>query len=177
MRSGRSALVTGLSGLARIRQAIRGRWMLRDCDVVGSWSRVMSGRPIVDNRGYIELGSRTRFMCEFGPIELRTAPGGRLEIGARTGINYGTSFQVVHRSPSARTSTGRPSSRCDTGVSSSPTGYGSSMVIPDSVWLAAASQCCGSKIGSGAIITAGSVVDGEIRPTSSLVVFGEASEH
>ena len=55
----------------------------------------MFGRPIVDNQGRIELGSRVRLMSEFAPVELRTAPSGRLVIGERTGINYGTSFHVV----------------------------------------------------------------------------------
>ncbi|MDQ1423989.1 MAG: hypothetical protein QOD72_1487 [Acidimicrobiaceae bacterium] len=140
MRDGRSTLVHGLSGLARIGQAIRGRWLLRDCDVVGSWSRVMSGCPIVDNRGYIELGSRTRFMCEFGPIELRTAPGGRLVIGARTGINYGTSFHVLQSVTVGKNVDVGPYciiSDADTGsVERSDQATARPVVIEDGVWLA-----------------------------------------
>src|SRR5262245_44778863 len=92
----RGHLVASGTGLVvRLAQVARAHWPLRRCSRIGRWTRVMFGRPIVDNRGRIELGSRVRLMSEFAPVELRTAPSGRLVIGERTGINYGTSFHVV----------------------------------------------------------------------------------
>ena len=72
----RPSLGKQLRGLVRRGlEFARGRPLLARCDVVGRWTRVTSGRPIIDNRGRIELGARTRLACKYGPIELRTEPG------------------------------------------------------------------------------------------------------
>ena len=112
---------------------------------------------------------RTRFLCEFAPVELRTAPGGRLVIGERTGINYGTSFHAVESITIGRNVDIGPHciiSDADTGSVDHPDrATVAPVVIGDDVWLASrVTVLPGSNIGAGAMITAGSVVDGDIPP-------------
>jgi FkbH-like protein len=149
------------------RQVLQGRRFLRACDAVGPMPRVMSGRLIVENHGYIELGERTRFMCEFAPLELRTSTGGRLTIGSRTGINYGTTIEAVESITIGERVDMGPYcvvSDSDTGTAQRPTEARSRpIVIEDDVWLASrVTVLPGSTIGRGSIITAGSVVSGAI---------------
>jgi FkbH-like protein len=130
-------------------------------------TRVVGRRPIVDNRGYIELGRKARLLCEFAPVELRTAPHGRLIIGCRTGINYGTTFEAVESvSVGANVDIGPHCiiTDADTGSADRPhDAQTRPVVIEDGVWLASrVTVLPGSRIGAGSIITAGSVVDGEI---------------
>ena len=85
------------SAAAKATEIVVGRRKLAACDVVGRWSRVRSGRAIIDNAGRIEIGARTRLTCNYGPIELRTAPGARLTIGSRTAINFTTLIDAAER--------------------------------------------------------------------------------
>lgn len=169
MRAARRAMAAPLGGITKLLQAARGRWALRGCDHVGAWSRAIHGRPIVVNHGFIDVGARTRFMSEFAPIELRTSANGRLIIGERTGINYGTSFHVVGSVTIGRNVDMGPHcliSDADTGSSDrADCAVAAPIVIGDDVWLASrVTVLPGSTIGDGAIITAGSVVDGDIPP-------------
>jgi FkbH-like protein len=155
--------------VTRVAQVVQARWALRSCNRVGKWTRAMFGRPIVENRGSIVLGPRTRFMSEFAPVELRTAPGGELVIGERTGINYGTSFNVVRSVTVGRNVDIGPHciiTDADTGSVDHPhQAEARPVVIGDGVWLASrVTVLPGSTIGEGAIIAAGSVVDGAIPP-------------
>lgn len=74
------------------------RYYLRRCTRLGRWVRVQ-GRPLVQNRGIIEIGDRTMIFSTTVRAELVTQPGGRLEIGEQSCINYGVSLsahQLVH---------------------------------------------------------------------------------
>jgi FkbH-like protein len=149
-------------------EAAAGRVYLRECDVVGPWARVV-GRPRIENRGSIEIGSRTRLVCDFAPVELRTGADGTIRIGARCAINFGTAISAA-RSVTlgdrvsigpyciiADTEQGDPDSAGE--VAAQP------VVIADGVWLASrVTVLPGARIGEGAVVTAGSVVEGEIPP-------------
>ncbi|HEY1279356.1 MAG TPA: HAD-IIIC family phosphatase [Acidimicrobiales bacterium] len=154
---------------SRLGQVLRARWTLRSCDRIGRWTRTMFGPPIIENNGSIELGDRTRLMSEFAPVELRTAKGGRLVIGERTGINYGTSFHVVESVTVGRNVDMGPHcivTDADTGSVDQPERASTRpVVIGDGAWLASrVTVLPGSTIGAGSIIAAGSVVDGPIPP-------------
>ena len=95
MKGGRAKLTDAATSAIKLAQVVRGRWDLRSCDHVGRWSRAMFGRLVVENHGTIEIGARVRFMSEFAPVELRTGKDGRLTIGDRTGINYGTAIHAM----------------------------------------------------------------------------------
>src|ERR1700710_2134813 len=61
---------------------------LRACNKVGAWARTAGGAPFIDNLGRIELGSHVLLTSTFSPVQLSTVPGGVIEIGDRTIINF-----------------------------------------------------------------------------------------
>lgn len=77
------------------RQVALARLYLRGCEL-GRYVRV-TGRPVVIRpRGsQIKLGERVRVNSRITPCELGAGPGARLEIGAHTTINYGTSLGAM----------------------------------------------------------------------------------
>lgn len=140
------------------------RLYLRDCNSVGAWTRVV-GRPRIENRGCIEIGTRARLLCEFGPVDLRTGPSGEIRIGERASINFGTVISAAEKvTIGARTSIGPYCIIADTELGE-PNGPGPAMPIEigDGVWLASrVTVLPGARIGDGSVVTAGSVVGGTI---------------
>jgi acetyltransferase-like isoleucine patch superfamily enzyme len=62
---------------------------------VGRWVRV-DGRAVIRNdHGYIRIGERVLLFFDPIPSIFAVFPGGRLEIGDRTSINYGADFAVT----------------------------------------------------------------------------------
>jgi FkbH-like protein len=149
-------------------QSALGSVWLRECDSVGRWVRTMGGRPLVHNEGRIEIGDRARFICSWAPVELRTAPGGTLVIGGSSCINFGTTLEATK------------SVKIGYGVDIGPycivvdtdapaNGRAPSEAEPieigDHVWLASrVTVLPGTRIGEGSVITAGSIVSGDIPP-------------
>ena len=76
----------------KAREAFLARLYLRGCRL-GRFARIV-GRPVVTlgPGGQIVLGERVRIISRVTPCELAAASGARLEIGARSVINYGTSL-------------------------------------------------------------------------------------
>ncbi len=64
---------------------------LRHCTSVGSFTQ-LQGRPRICNRGTMVIGSHVLFHSTVVPIELAAMPGGTLEIGDHTFVNYGVSI-------------------------------------------------------------------------------------
>jgi len=147
-------------------EAAAGRLQLRNCNFVGAWARV-AGIPRIENHGRIEIGSRTRLVCDFAPVELRTGPGGEIHIGGQGAINFGTVISAARRVTIGErvsvapyciisdTEVGEPGGTRDSGAEP--------IEIGDGVWLASrVTVLPGARIGEGSVITAGSVVVGEI---------------
>jgi FkbH-like protein len=138
---------------------------LRHCDL-GSWVRV-AGRPRIENEGRIEIGDRTRLVCDFAPVELRTGPHGTIRMGPQGSVNYGTVISARREITIGRgVAIGPYCILSDTEVGE-PAGTGTEgarpIEIEDGVWLASGVTVLpGARIGSGAVIPAGSVVDGPI---------------
>jgi acetyltransferase-like isoleucine patch superfamily enzyme len=142
---------------------------LRKCTFRGKWVRVR-GRVLVENRGTIIIGDRVRFMGRAATSELVAWPGGRLEIGEGTAINYGTSISAA--------STVKIGSNCLIGtyVNIMDCAFHSMedhswnmdaqpIIIEDDVWLA--NRCVimkGVRIGRGAVVGAGSIVTRDVPP-------------
>ena len=147
----------------KVRDWLNARWQLRHCNAVGRWTR-LSGRAIIRNQGYIAIGERVLLFFDYAPSIFAVFPGGRLEIGDRTSINYGADF--------AATGLVRIGADCGIGTHVSimdndfhdledrrrrpePT----PVIIGDHVWIANRSIILpGVTIGSGAVVGAGSVV-------------------
>ena len=80
--------------LRSVLRFLNGRWQLRSCEQLGSWVRV-SGRVHLYNRGRIRIGERVTLHSRPAGIVLATFPGGSLEIGDRTVLNYGVDIAAV----------------------------------------------------------------------------------
>ncbi len=145
------------------------RLWLRTCDQVGANTRTF-WRPNIENRGRIVLGSRVRLNSNWAPVELVSGPSGVIEVGDGVFINYGSMISA-HLSVriGANVMLGNYCIVADTetpGIDGPPAGSSiepRAIRIGDGAWLAArVTVLPGAQIGAGAVIAAGSVVDGEI---------------
>ena len=147
---------------------MRARWYLRGATFNGVVR--LSGRASLKNEGEVILGHRLRLDGSSMRIDLTSFPGGRLEIGEDTFINYGSNISAVQ---SVRIGSG-----CDIGQFAiiMDSDFHSlddhrrpdtpePVVIEDNVWLGArVTVLKGSHIGAGAVVGVNSVVKGFIPP-------------
>lgn len=73
---------------------LNARWQLRACTRVGRWPRVR-GRIYLRNLGEIVLGDRVHLLSHYARSVFTAFPGGRLEVGDRTIINYGADIAAT----------------------------------------------------------------------------------
>jgi acetyltransferase-like isoleucine patch superfamily enzyme len=147
---------------------LNARIFLRDCDAVGARARSF-GRPRIDNRGHIAIGTDFALASSYGTVELATAPGGRIDIGDSVTINYGTAISArqqikigdrVNIGPFCIVSDSELPLPLDGG----PEDVVRPIEIGDDVWLAGrVTLLPGARIGAGAVIAAGSVVYGDVH--------------
>lgn len=167
-------LRTPRSTLRSLIRVLNARWQLRGCNELGAWVRV-TGRIHVYSKGQIQVGERVRMYSRPVAIVLAAFPGGRLEIGDRTVLNYGvdiaavklvrigadcmlgTHVSILDNDFHELTARGRmPESRA--------------VVIGDGVWIGNRSMILpGVTIGNGAAVGAGSVVMTDV-PERSLAL-------
>jgi acetyltransferase-like isoleucine patch superfamily enzyme len=158
----------------RARKMAAARVYLRGCASIGAYTQV-TGRVRVHHGGTIIIGSRVRIHSTVVAVELAAMPGGVLEIGDGTFVNYGVSISC-HESV-------RIGRNCLLGTyvnildntwhdvqdhnrlpPSRP------VVIEDNVWLGnRVIVLPGVTIGHNAVIGAGAVVARDIPPCSVAV--------
>lgn len=134
---------------------------------------------MVQNEGTIEIGANTRFFGTYAPVELRTGPGGVLQIGEWTTLGEGTS---VHVAESVKIGDGTRIAPygiiSDTevgGLDSPDSTPARPIVIGDGVWIATRVLVRpGVTIGDGSVVGAGSVVDADVPP--HVVVAGSPAQ-
>ena len=144
---------------------------LRSCDSVGAWTR-LTGKIFVENKGTIRIGERVQLHSHYVHSVLATFPGGVLEIGDRTVVNYGADI--------CATKLVRIGADCMLGThviildsdfhdatdhqrvpESRP------VMIGDGAWIGnRATILPGVTIGEGAVVGAGSVVMSDVPPRS-----------
>jgi maltose O-acetyltransferase len=139
---------------------------LRHCTRVGKRARTR-GKPFIENLGRLEIGDDFNFVSLFVRSHLVTGHDGFLEIGDSVNINFGAAISAhehvkigdrVRMGPYAIIMDSDYHAARDRGER--PT---APIVIEEDVWLAGrVSVLRGSRIGRGSVITAGSVVSGEI---------------
>lgn len=157
--------VRRVARFAGARLAARGN--LRGCDRVGAGARTI-GRPRIDNRGTIEIGAGVILNSEFSAVELIAMPGAVIRLGRNVRVNYGTTIAAA----SAITigddvGIGPYCIINDADAPEREAGSGASapVEIGEGAWLAGrVTLLPGTRIGAGAVITAGSIVSGTIPP-------------
>jgi FkbH-like protein len=137
---------------------------LRECDRVGARPRT-HGRPIIDNRGRIEIGDECHVNCAYSPVRLHTAPGAELLIGDRFLCNFGVVLSAEEQIVIGRNVGLAPyvtvMDHDEGGVGDRP----APVVLEDDVWLASRVQVKkGVTIGKGTVVTAGSIVTTSLPP-------------
>jgi FkbH-like protein len=163
---GESLLGVASKAVRFAEQAARANISLAGCEL-GVGVRCV-GRVVAKPGGRIVLGNDVRLNAPWNPIVLRSEPGAEVKIGDDCDINYGTLIAARKRvTIGNRVMMGNHCIVADYDEPSS--GAGSSepqpIEIGDGAWLAVrVTVLPGAKIGAGAVITAGSVVSGEIPP-------------
>jgi maltose O-acetyltransferase len=150
---------------------LRARWYLKGANQVGERVRVW-GKLVVSNSGQLEVGARVRFNAQPLPTELGIGPGGKLEIGEGTYINYGCSIgatELVRIGPRCNIGSHvimmdndfhrMEPERRDELPPSAP------IVLEANVWLGVRVIVLrGVTIGEGSVVAAGSVVSKNVPP-------------
>jgi maltose O-acetyltransferase len=158
-------------GTARIALATaRGRIALRRCREVGYGPRLY-GRCLVSGGSGVHVGERLLMVGGVAPCELHTHDGGRLEIGNRVFVNYGTSISahtLVRIGDDCKIGQHAIVLDCDYHDIDDPLHYGGHgeslpVVLEAGVWLGArVTVLKGVTIGRSSVIAAGSVVTRDI---------------
>ncbi|HMH87472.1 MAG TPA: hypothetical protein VK523_02440, partial [Steroidobacteraceae bacterium] len=156
-------------GLKFIAQLIRARDELKDCNSVGTSARV-AGRLRVENRGTIAIGDHLNVNSSWVPIELVTGSDGGIKIGDDVLINFGTIIAAASSvSIGSRSMIGPHCIISDVEIPESISGPGPIKALPieigKDVWLAGRVTIRpGVKIGDGAVVVAGSIVESDVPP-------------
>jgi acetyltransferase-like isoleucine patch superfamily enzyme len=134
---------------------------LRDCDALGARVRTL-GRPAVQNLGHLSIGPDAILNSRPTPVRLSTTARGAIRIGRSLIFNYGASMMSdASITVGDRVTLGPYARICD--FEGDPAGGPAPVVIGDDVWLTIRVKVMkGSRIGAGTIVTAGSVVAGEL---------------
>jgi len=162
-----SALAAEAVSLAQ--DTMRTAIWLRHCDEVRDGVRC-AGPVVVKNQGRISIARRVRFKSVWSPIEISTGPDAELTIGEEAFINYGVLISARKRVTIGRgVMIGNHSIISDTEYPGPLEGPALEeprpIVIEDGAWLAVRVVVLpGTKIGANSVISAGSVVSGEIPP-------------
>jgi maltose O-acetyltransferase len=160
--------------LRKVREWLGARFWLRRCDSVGAWTRV-TGKVFVQNGGTIRIGERVQLVSHYAHSVLASFPGGVLEIGDRTFVNYGVDICATKQV--------RIGADCLIGthviildndfhevVDHQRMPEARPVLIGDRVWIGnRATVLPGVTIGEGAVVGAGSVVTKDVPPRSLVV--------
>ncbi len=161
-------------GVGYLVSMARAQMVLSEFDALGPAARV-TGSPRIVKRGHISAGEGFRLTSTWSPVELVAGPEGRIEIGHRVAINFGTSIRadkLVRIEDSAMI--GQYCILADTEVperldgAALPKGRVEEprpIVIGKGAWLAGrVTVMPGVTIGAGSVVTAGSVVWSDVPP-------------
>ncbi len=155
----------------RLVRFLNARIQLRSCDHLGHWVR-LHGTITVSNRGHIDVGERVSFISRPVGSILATFPGGRLEIGARTFVNYGVDICAVSLVKIGRDCLiGTHVTILDNDfhqlTERNRMHESRPVLIGDGVWIGTRALILpGVTIGAGAVVGAGSVVTTDIPERS-----------
>lgn len=156
-------------GLRYVAELVLARLHLRSVDVVGAHARTY-GRPRIDNNGRMELGAQVLLRSVNVPVELCTEAGALLTIGDGCRLNYGVSVAATARVQiGAHVRIGPYVMITDNDFHDvhrrGQRPPAAAVVIEDHVWIGAkASILKGVRIGRGAVVATGAVVNRDVPP-------------
>lgn len=154
-------------GVRYVASSLSAPLYLRFCDSVGPRARTI-GRPDLRNGGEITIGSDLILNSGFACTSIATERGGRVVVGDRVAVNYGVAILARNRVAIGNDVSIGPYCVLDDmeGSPASGSGMGPTgrpIVVEDGAWLAArVTLLPGARVGAGSVITAGSIVSGEI---------------
>ncbi|HVH43244.1 MAG TPA: acyltransferase [Labilithrix sp.] len=141
---------------------VRATVVLRELDHVGARARGFGGAHVV-NAGVIAAGDDLTFGGRFGVVGLASGAGATLMLGDRVTINYGSFLSAVREVVIDDDVMVGPYCIITDGDGPVATDDARPIYIGPNVWLAARVVVRpGARIGAGAVISAGSVVEGDI---------------
>ena len=168
-RSGLSLAERIRKGVYLVLETLNARWALRSCDSVGGGARV-KGRMRVENAGSLVIGEGFSVVSHWVPSELLTGARGKLEIGKSVWLNFGVVIAAQEQvTIGDRVMIGQHCIISDTEFPDMPAPNVSlrsgAVEIGDDAWLAGrVTVRPGVKIGAGAVIISGSIVENDIPP-------------
>lgn len=150
-------------GVRSVVATIAAPYNLRGVDVVGTGTRTINA-PHVQNFGHMSIGARSVLTSTFAPIELSTGRGAALSIGDAAAVDFGVKISARQSIEiGARVSFGPYTMVADHDGDNDDEPR--PIRIGSDVWLATrVTVRKGATIGDRAVITAGSVVEGDIPP-------------
>ncbi len=165
----------GFRALAKlVGEVLAARLYLRGCTRVDHPTR-LKGRPRIHNEGRIVIGKRVRIHSTVVPVELATVPGGTIEIGESTFLNYGVSISAhqlvrIGRGCLLGTYVNILDNDWHGIVDRNRTPPSRPVILEDNVWLGNhVIVLPGVTIGRDSVVGAGSVVTKDIPPRSVAV--------
>jgi len=168
-RNGAGLLQTFEKIVRVAREKLTARWSLRHVDSVGLDPRV-SGSLRVENHGRVVIGDRLGVVSYWTPTEILAGHGGEIRIGNSVWINFGVMI-AAQRSVTIgnRVMIGQHCIIADSdfpeGTPADPRHPPRPIVLEDDSWLASrVTVRPGVRIGAGAVIIAGSIVESDIPP-------------
>lgn len=150
----------------------RARVALRACTEVGPRARVFGKSPEIRNHGAVRIGADFTTSNTFGTVQFATAQGGAIDIGDEVSVNYGTSLSARRGIRIGnRSKIGPYCILADSELPlplDAPSGNPARAIeIGHDVWLGGrVTVLPGTRIGSGAVVSAGSVVSGDVPPNA-----------
>lgn len=154
---------------SKVSDSLNAFWSLRGCTSVGLGARV-KGRVRVSSRGVVRIGRRLNVSGRWVPVEILAGPDAVIEIGDEVWINFGTVIGARTRVIIGnRSQIGQHCIICDDDFPEAPPVAGTeqnlTIEIGEDVWIAGrVTVRPGVKIGSGAVIIAGSIVETDVPP-------------
>ncbi len=135
---------------------------LKDVTRVGPRARTV-GQPRIINAGEIRIGSDLAFTSTFSPVELVAQQGAVIDIGDGVHVNYGTSIRAAEQVTLGDHVSIGPYCIIDDTDLTAELGTTAPIRIGAGTWLAGrVTVLPGTTIGANAVITAGSIVSGNI---------------
>lgn len=165
---GTSSLGLIFKGFSVIKGILLAKWYLRSCNLSGNRIRI-NGKPMLRNQGEIDIAEDVRIWSNIIQAKLLVGPNAKLSIGENSRIN-GAHIGVRTNVTIGKNCRIAPYSIILDSDFHSITDHmsnveGESIIIEDDVWITTrATILKGVRIGKGAVIAAGAIVNKDVPP-------------